>query len=93
VIDKIKKLLETTILISFFAVFFLVSFYFVIHGNKCYIQISALSFAVFCAKSAVLLFCRSAGLIKGYKVHILSYQATVFCIYLFAIAMVAKCIF
>ena len=90
--ERMKNLAETTILITIFAALFTASLYAAFIGNEHYSQLCAIAAALFCAKSFVLIFCRSTGLLPGHKVQILSYKATVFCICLFAIAVVLKCI-
>ena len=87
---RIKNWAETTILISVFAAFFTASLYVALIGNERSMQLSAIAVALFCAKSAVLVFCRSSGLLPGHKVQILSYKATAFCIWILAIAIVLK---
>lgn len=88
--EKVKSAAEETILISFFAGFFLLAIYFAFQSKEIYLQIFGISAAMFCAKSALIRFYLCIGIINKPTAWFYSCQGTIFCLFLFAAAIAAK---
>ena len=91
--ERVKKLTEEIVLISFYAGFLLASLFFAVRGEDLSTKMLAFAFAIFFGKSMAVLFCRTTGILVGYQASRLSYKITVFLfIPTFAVAVLIKCL-